>query len=241
MNNNEPLLKVENLKKYYILKNNPLQKGRILKVVDDISFDIYEGETLGLVGDAGCGKTTTGELILRLIEPDDGRVYFKNKDILKLKKAQMRSLRKDMQVIFQNSREVLDPKMTVGELLEEPIKIHFNSGEPERKQRVYRLLDMVELSSKDALKYSYQMSGGQKQRVLIGRALAVEPSFIVCDEIVSALDVSVQGQILNLLKGLKKEFNMTYLFISHDIKVINFMCNRILKMEKGKISTFKIN
>lgn len=237
MNDNEPLLKVENLKKYYTIRSNPLDKDKILKVVDDVSFNVYKGETLGLVGDSGCGKTTTGELILRLIEPDDGKVFFNDVNILKLDKRQMRSLRKDLQVIFQNTREVLDPKMTIGELLEEPIKIHFNMDEVSRKQKINKLLDMVELSSKDVLKYSYQMSGGQKQRVLIGRALAVEPSFILCDEIVSALDVSVQGQVLNLLKSLKKEFNMTYLFISHDIKVINFMCNRILKMENGKVST----
>lgn len=230
MMENEPLLRVEELKKYYTIRNNPWEKGRILKVVDGVNFNIYEGETLGLVGESGCGKSTTGELILRLIEPDGGRVFFRGVDILKLDQNEMRKLRKDMQVIFQNSREVLDPKMTIGELLLEPLKIHFNMDETQRNHEARKLLEMVELSSKDVVKYSYQMSGGQKQRILIARAVAVKPKFIVCDEIVSALDVSIQGQILNLLKELKKEFNMTYLFISHDLKVVNFMCNRVIKM-----------
>lgn len=233
---NEALIKAENLRKCYLIRENIFDKGRKVNVVDDVSFDIYKGETLGLVGDSGCGKTTTGELILNLIQADGGSVIFENRDILKIPSDEMRKLRKDLQIIFQNTREALDPKMTINELLEEPLKIHFHMNENQRRTEINRLLDIVELSVKDEMKFPYQMSGGQKQRVLIARAISVKPKFIVCDEIVSALDVSVQGQILNLLKKIKKECDMTYLFISHDMDVIKFMCNRILKMEKGKIS-----
>lgn len=232
---NEVLLKVEGLTKQYIVKKNPLTAKSVVTAVDNVSFDVRKGETLGLIGESGSGKTTIGSLILKLLKPDSGRIIFAARDITNLDGAPLRALRKDLQIIFQHSQDALDPKMTVDELLITPLKIH-NIVRPQGYAgEVRRLLNLVGLSEKEKDKFPYQLSGGQKQRVGIARTIASRPKFVVCDEPVSALDVSIQGQILNLLTDLKQELNLTYLFISHDLKVVQHICDRIAVMHQGKI------
>ncbi|MFB6305880.1 MAG: ABC transporter ATP-binding protein [Flavobacteriales bacterium] len=233
----EPILKVDNLKQHF-----PVQKGIFSKTVDytkavnDVSFEVYPGETLGLVGESGCGKTTLGRSILRLIEPTEGEIIFKGTDIKKLSQKQLISYRKNMQIIFQDPYSSLNPRTTIGEAIMEPMIVHnkYDSSFM-RKKKTMELLQLVGLDSAFFNRYPHEFSGGQRQRICIARALALNPDFIVCDESVSALDVSVQAQVLNLLNELQKEFGLTYIFISHDLSVVKFMSDRILVMNEGVI------
>ena len=233
----EPILQVKNLKKYF-----PVHKGlfsrakQFNKAVDDVSFDVYPGETLGLVGESGCGKTTLGRTILRLIEPSSGEVIYKGKNILTLSASEMRHLRKHMQIIFQDPYSSLNPRITVGEALMEPMRVHkLYDNDKLRKEKAIDLLHKVNMSEGHFYRYPHEFSGGQRQRICIARALALNPEFIICDESVSALDVSIQAQVLNLLRQLQKEFKFTYIFISHDLSVVKFMSDRMVVMDGGKI------
>jgi peptide/nickel transport system ATP-binding protein len=232
-----PLLRVKNLSTAFPIKKGLFGKAReLLVAVDDISFEIYPGETVGLVGESGCGKTTLGRSIIRLVDPDSGQVFFDGKSVLELKGKELRQMRKKMQIIFQDPYSSLNPRQTVGEAISEPIKIHkIINNKNDRKERVYELLEKVGLSREHYYRFPHEFSGGQRQRICIARALATDPKFIICDESVSALDVSVQAQVLNLLNDLKKEFKFTYLFISHDLSVIKFMADRIFVMNNGKL------
>jgi peptide/nickel transport system ATP-binding protein/oligopeptide transport system ATP-binding protein len=231
----EPILRVNNLSKHFIVTGSNIAGKTIINAVRNISFDIYEHDSFGLIGESGSGKSTTANLVLRLLEPSSGTIEIFGKDITWLDEAGMRKHRKDIQIIFQQSGNSLDPKMTVGELIMEPLKIHGIVSEKEYDKETDRLLEMVGLTPKDKSKYPSQMSGGQNQRIIIARAIAVRPRIIVCDEPVASLDVSVQGQILNLLMDLKEQLGFTYLFITHDLKVIRHICNRIAVMYNGEI------
>ncbi len=209
---------------------------RYAQVVSDVSLRIHKGETLGLVGESGCGKSTLGRTILRLIEPSEGKILFDGTDITQLNSAAMRAMRRRMQIIFQDPYASLNPRMTVSTILEEPLKIYrIYPTSAERQQRLYKLLDYVQLPREALQKYPHEFSGGQRQRVCIARALAVNPQFVVCDESVSALDVSIQAQVINLLMDLQKELGLAYLFISHDLKVVEFIAHRVAVMYLGKI------
>lgn len=233
----EPHLRVKDLQTYF-----PITKGLFgkvtdyVKAVDNVTFDVYPGETLGLVGESGCGKTTLGRTILRLIEPTGGDIYFEGKSIKDVQGEDLRKLRKDMQIIFQDPYSSLNPRMTVGEAIIEPMRVNgVLESDFQRRRRAVELLETVSLSAKQFERYPHEFSGGQRQRICIARALALNPKFIICDESVSALDVSVQAQVLNLLNKLKEDFNFTSIFISHDLSVVKFMSDRILVMNKGKI------
>lgn len=233
----EKILEIQNVKTYFPkVKSFFGVTKEWVKAVDDVTLDVYEGETLGLVGESGCGKTTLGRTILRLNEPTEGKIYFRKNDLLRLKDEDMRHLRKDMQIIFQDPYSSLNPRITIGEALMEPMIVHrLFSGNNQRKEKVMELLKKVGLDEKHFNRYPHEFSGGQRQRICIARALALEPKFIICDESVSALDVSVQAQVLNLLNDLKREFKFTYIFISHDLSVVKFMSDRMVVMNKGKI------
>lgn len=232
----EPLLQVRNLRKVFpITKGVFARKVGEVRAVHDVSFDIMPGETLSLVGESGCGKTTTGRAILRLIEPTSGEVKFAGRDVLSLNPAELRAVRREMQIIFQDPVSSLNPRMTVGASIREGITIHRLAEGGEADKRVDRLLDEVGLRKEYANRYPHEFSGGQRQRIGIARALAVEPRFIVCDEPVSALDVSVQAQVINLLRDLQKERGLTYLFIAHDLSVVKHMSDRVAVMYLGKI------
>ena len=222
------LLKVENLVKYF--KTNA---GKV-KAVDGVSFEVYAGETLALVGESGCGKSTLGRLILRLIEPTKGKVLLEGEDLGKLSGGQLRKKRSELQIIFQDPFSSLDPHFTVGEIIAEPLRA-MGMGKKEREARVLELLDQVGLAPETYFRYPHQFSGGQRQRIGIARALATSPKLIVCDEPVSALDVSIQAQILNLLKQLQKEHGLTYLFISHDLAVVRYISSRVCVMFLGQL------
>jgi peptide/nickel transport system ATP-binding protein len=233
----EPLLSVKQLKVGFPAQGMfGKDKNHYNWAVNDIDFNVYPGETLGLVGESGCGKSTLARTIIRLIEPQQGSIEFQGKDITKLKGEAMQILRRDLQIIFQNPYSALNPRMNIGDLIIEPLAIHQTiKGKTQRIERAKYLLDRVGLNPDYLKSYPHQLSGGQRQRVCIARALALNPKFIICDESVSALDVSVQAQVLNLLKELQSEFNLTYIFISHDLSVVKFMSDRIMVMNQGKI------
>lgn len=231
------LLEVKNLRKHFPIKGGFFGKQvGAVKAVDGLNFDIQHGETLGMVGESGCGKSTTGRLILRLIEPTEGEVKFEGQDILKLNKNEMRDMRKDMQIIFQDPYASLNPRMTVGDIIAEALQIHkMGNTRQERDQRVMQLLEQVGLTSSHARRYPHEFSGGQRQRIGIARALAVNPKLIIADEPVSALDVSIQAQVINLLQDLQKDLGLTYLFIAHDLSVVKHISDRVAVMYLGKM------
>jgi peptide/nickel transport system ATP-binding protein len=236
--NRERILELSNIKTYFPINKSMFGKPKsFVKAVDDVSFDVYQGETLGLVGESGCGKTTLGRTILRLVEPTAGIIKFKGQDITNLNTTDLRSLRKDIQIIFQDPYSSLNPRITIGDAIMEPMMVHgILSNNKQRKEKVMELLKRVNMTEQQFYRYPHEFSGGQRQRIGIARALALQPQFIICDESVSALDVSVQAQVLNLLNELKKEFQFTYIFISHDLSVVKFMSDRIVVMNKqGRI------
>ncbi len=234
---NDSILKIERLKTYFAIKGGVFGGvTNYIKAVDDVSFDVYPGETLGLVGESGCGKTTIGRSIIRLEESTSGKIIYKGKDVIKMTANELRVFRKDVQIIFQDPYSSLNPRMTIGSAIMEPMQVHsILKNDDERKKRVEELLSRVSLDPNHFYRYPHEFSGGQRQRIGIARALAVNPKFIICDESVSALDVSVQAQVLNLLNELKDEFGLTYIFISHDLSVVKYMSDRMVVMQDGKI------
>ena len=230
------MIKAENLSKHYSIARATFsaKSKEIVKAVDDVSFEIKKGEILGLVGESGCGKTTMGKLLLRLVEPGGGKISYQGEEIFSLPARRLRRMRRKIQIIFQDPYKSLNPRMRISEIISEPLFVH-NLFKNREKERVKELLKLVGLPFASINNFPHQFSGGQRQRVNIARALATNPEFIVCDEPVSNLDVSISAQILNLLKKLQEEFNLTYLFISHDLSVVGYFCDRIMVMKKGKI------
>jgi ABC-type oligopeptide transport system ATPase subunit len=230
-----PLLDVRGLTKEFTRRQGLFQKPTAVRAVDGVTFSIDEGETFGLVGESGSGKTTTGRCILRLIEPTSGEVRFKGNDVLAFSRARMRLARRDMQIVFQDPYSSLNPRMRVGDIVEEPLVIHRTGPRAQRRARVAELFDLVGLDPSQLARYPHQFSGGQRQRIGLARALALNPSFIIADEPVSALDVSVQAQVVNLLMDLQERLKLTYLFIAHDLRLVRHICDRVAVMYLGKI------
>jgi oligopeptide transport system ATP-binding protein len=236
MSSNKDLIIVKDLRKYFNRNSGFLSsKKEMVKAVDGINFTIKEKETIGLVGESGCGKTTTGKLLIRLIEPTSGNVFYKDENIFTLKKNRLRELRRKMQFIFQDPYSSLNPRMKAGNVIGEGLKVHKILTMKERRKRVEELLVLVGLRPQDIQRYPHEFSGGQRQRIGIARAISLNPSFLIADEPISALDVSIQAQILNLLLDLKERFRITLLFISHDLHAVKFISDRIIVMYKGKI------
>lgn len=236
MTNTQPLLEVKNLKMYFDIKGGIFSRTiGTVKAVDDISFSVNKGEVLGLVGESGCGKSTTGRSILRLLEPTSGEVYFEGTDITKISDEEMRKLRRDMQMVFQDPYASLNPRHTIEKILSEPLIVHGIGDKQERQRKVNEMLEVVGLSSFHAKRYPHQFSGGQRQRIGIARALMVNPKLIIADEPVSALDVSIQSQVLNLMQDLKEAFNLTYIFIAHDLSVVKHISDRVGVMYLGRL------
>jgi len=229
------LLDVRHLVKEFGRSESLLRKGHIVRAVDDVSFSIDESETFGLVGESGSGKTTTGRCILRLVEPTSGEVRFRGEDVLSFSSARLRQARRDMQIVFQDPYSSLNPRMRVGAIVEEPLVIHRIGSKAERRARVEELFTLVGLDPDQLSRYPHQFSGGQRQRIGVARALALNPSLVIADEPVSALDVSVQAQVVNLLMDLQKQLKLTYLFIAHDLRLVRHICNRVAVMYLGKI------
>lgn len=233
----EVLVQVKNIKKYFPIKGGVLKRdiGHV-KAVDDVSLKVKKGETLGLVGESGSGKSTLGRVILRLLQPTEGEILFEDNDISLLSNRKLREYRKDMQIVFQDPYASLNSKMSVGELIEEPLLVQTSASTSERKEKAIELLEKVGMRASDRTKYPHEFSGGQRQRISIARALALNPKFIICDEPVSALDVSIQAQVLNLMADLQDEFNLTYLFIAHDLSVVKHISDRVAVMYLGRIA-----
>ncbi len=236
MSEKETILKVENLKKYFPQRSGFFKKKvEYLKAVDGISFELKENETLGLVGESGCGKSTTGRTILRVHEPTDGRVFFRGQNVANVEEKEFQKIRKDMQMIFQDPFASLNPRMTVKNIISEGMRIHGVGNKQERMERVEELMSIVGLRPEYMFRYPHEFSGGQRQRIGVARALALDPKLIICDEPVSALDVSVQAQVLNLLMDLQEEFDLTFIFIAHDLSVVEHISDRVAVMYLGKI------
>jgi oligopeptide transport system ATP-binding protein len=237
MSKNNSLVRVENLVKHFPITQGVIIQRQIgaVKAVDGISFEIKRGETLGLVGESGCGKSTTGRTILQLHSPTSGHVYYQDEDLTCMTDNQLRKLRRDMQIIFQDPYASLNPRMTIGDIIGEPLDVHKIGTPDERRERVQELLNLVRLNPFFIKRYPHEFSGGQRQRIGVARALALNPKFIVCDEPISALDVSVQAQVVNLLEELQEKFDLTYLFIAHDLSMIRHISNRIAVMYLGKL------
>jgi ABC-type oligopeptide transport system ATPase subunit len=229
------LLEVRHLVKEFGGRGGLLRKGSVVRAVNDVSFAIDEGETFGLVGESGSGKTTTGRCILRLIEPTSGEVRFNGEDVLRFSRSRLRQARRDMQIVFQDPYSSLNPRMRVGAIVEEPLIIHRIGSKPERRARVAQLFELVGLDPAQLAQYPHQFSGGQRQRIGLARALALNPSLVIADEPVSALDVSVQAQVVNLLMDLQERLKLTYLFIAHDLRLVRHICSRVSVMYLGRI------